>query len=79
MTLDAENSVLGSTNLASIDLAQPLSNSQIAVASTPPFGGVEHEKVFNLFYQVEGDDITMFTGDRSTGMWNSTKLQIPDD
>jgi hypothetical protein len=30
------------------------------------------------FYQVFGDDITLLTRDTS-GKWNSSKLQIPDD
>lgn len=78
MTLEAENSTLGTTSLTTIHGRQPIPNSQISVTSTPPFGG-DHTETISLFYQVEGDDITMLTGVPSTGVWNSTKLNIPDD
>ena len=80
MTLDAENSTLGNTTLSTIDLSSPAANSRLAVAATPPFGGGgKHDKLINVFCQVESDDITMFTGDRETGTWSSYKLPIPDD
>jgi hypothetical protein len=79
MTLDAENSTIGSTKLSTIDFSPPTANSQLAVAATPPFGGGNHDKLINVFYQVGSDDITMFTGDQQTGSWSSYKLPVPDD
>lgn len=32
-----------------------------------------------VFYQVEGDDITVFTRDLDGGQWTQGKLPIPDD
>ena len=80
MTLAAENSILSSTTLSSLDSSPPTANSRLAVAATPPFGGGNtHDKLINVFYQVGSDDITMLTGDRSTGSWTSNKLPVPDD
>lgn len=77
MTLSDADSFLSTTDLSTVQGAPPTSNSQMSVTAIPALG--EPREAVVVFYQTEGDDITMFTGLKATGVWNSTKVTIPDD
>ena len=76
ITFDAENSVLGSTLLSAVEGDTPLANTQL-YSFTTPATGVARQGL--IFYQTEGDDISLFTGDVTTGNWTSVQIPIPDD
>jgi hypothetical protein len=77
ITLEDADSFLSTTDLSAVKGPPPTSNSQLSVTSIPVTG--EPREAIVVFYQTEGDDITMFTGSKSTGVWNATKVSIPDD
>ncbi len=73
----AENSTLSETQLNEVDGKLPMLGSDFAVWSITPASN--SPEVLAVLYQTEGDDITMYTGVPSTGIWNETRLPIPDD
>ena len=77
MTLGDATSFLSTTDLSTVKGAPPTSLSQMSVASVPVTG--EPREAIVVFYQTEGDDITMFMGLKATGVWNATRVTIPDD
>ena len=72
----AENTTTVPSNLSTFDGAPGVTNTSLTAWSIPPYAGAKDEVL--VFYQTQGDDITMYSGTVSTGEWNNTSLPIPD-
>ena len=78
LTLKDENSSFSENDpLGTIKGPPPTDYSQLAVTAIPAYG--EPRVAIVMFYQTTGDDITMFTGDKATGAWTVTSVDIPYD
>lgn len=75
MTWEAENSTIGSTTLSEVAGPVGIPGTRVVAAAYPAHG--QQENIF-VFYQANGNEIVMSTGDIATGSWNSTTLPIPD-
>jgi hypothetical protein len=77
ISFHAENSTITSSAAAEQASEQPsgIPGSHMVITVL-----AEHNNIL-LWYQAEGDDITLASGDLSQGLsttWNSTKVPIPD-
>ena len=75
VTFDAENTGITSSTLSTVDGDLPTGDSRLFAITVPPTG--PPEEVF-VFYQTQGDDITMYSGNVTSGKWTTTVLPIPD-
>ncbi|KAK5171479.1 uncharacterized protein LTR77_004624 [Saxophila tyrrhenica] len=75
MTYEAENSTIGSTTLSEVAGPPGSPDTRVAAMTYPPAG--RYDTIF-VFYQANGNEIVMSTGDVASGAWNSTTLPVPD-
>lgn len=79
ITFDAENTSISGTSLTAVSGDSGIVDSSLASWSIPPDVSVDGQYEMLVFYQTEGDDITVFSGDVDSGDWTSTRLPIPDE
>lgn len=79
ITFDAENTAISGSSLSQVSGQSSMADSSLASWSIPPEVSSDGEYEVLVFYQTEGDDITVFSGDVQSGDWESTRLPIPDD
>jgi hypothetical protein len=75
ITFDAESTGTTSSAVSTVDGDLPTGDTHLFAITVPPTG--PPEEVF-VFYQTQGDDITMYSGNVASGEWNATVLPIPD-
>ena len=74
ITFDAENSTTSSTLLSNVFGDPAIPGSHLFAWTIPPVG-VPDELL--VFYQIDGDDITVYSGNPTTGEWTPTTIPIP--
>lgn len=79
LTLDAENSssTIGSA-LSTVGGPIPAANSRLDLWSYPSGASVEDTEQILVAYQAENNEITLGSGNVSTGIWSSSSLSVPD-
>lgn len=80
LTLAAENSssTVGSA-LSTVGGSVPAADTRLDLWSYPSGASVERTDEILVLYQTEGNDITLTTGEVSSGTWSSRHLPIPDE
>lgn len=76
ITFSAENTTTGSTTLSNVFGDPAIVGSHLWTWTVPPTG--EPNEVL-VFYQTHGDDITVYSGNPSSGAWTPTTIPIPSD
>ena len=79
ITFDAENTAISGSSLSQVSGDAGIADSSLASWSIPPDVSADGEYEVLVFYQTEGDDITVFSGDVNSGQWTSANLPIADD
>ncbi|KAK3696302.1 hypothetical protein LTR37_018038 [Vermiconidia calcicola] len=74
----AENTSISSSTASAVEGGLAASGTHLGVWSLPP-GLVKQAEEALVFYQTEGDDITLFSQNLISGVWNTTRLPIPDE
>lgn len=79
ITFDAENTSISGSSLSQVSGHASAPDSSLASWSISPDISADGEYEVLVFYQTEGDGITVFSGDVDSGKWTAEGLPIPDD
>lgn len=79
VTFDAENTSISGSSLSQVSGEVGTANSSLVCWSVPPDVSSDGKYEVLVLYQTEGDDITEFSGDDTSGEWTETRLPVPDD
>ena len=74
ITFDAENSTTSSTTFSSVSGDISVPGSHLCAWTIPPTGPPDEVL---MFYQIDGDDITVYSGNPTNGEWTPTTIPIP--
>ena len=64
---------------STVDGDPAIPGTYIDLETYPDVGPPDEIEQFLVFYQIHGDDITIYTGDRQSGSWSESTVPIPDE
>lgn len=79
ITFDAENTAISGSSLSQVSGDSSTADSSLASWSIDPRASTDGESEVLVFYQTEGDNITVFSGDVASGEWTEGRVPVPDD